>query len=285
MVMYHYVQDGPGMKGLTSDEFRNQLLHLKEEYKIVSMTEALTPGNDERTCVLTFDDGLKDSVTTILPVMKELNVKGTFFVPASIIKQKKILHVQKRHLLLSKIGTEVFVEELNNRLPDALQISADPVFKADYLDDLLTCSLKWMLDFLDFDIIDPILSDVFKKYIGDEEEIFDEIYLSGDDLYLLLNEGMEIGVHGHSHRQLGEMSFKEQEHEMVSAKDILMPFVLDKPLYISYPSGSYNPLTLRLAEYYGYEAGVTILKHGNGSSTNRFELGRYDCNEVYELVK
>jgi peptidoglycan/xylan/chitin deacetylase (PgdA/CDA1 family) len=280
IAMYHYVQNSLGLRGLSRQDFLNHILLLRSRYSIVSLTEALAEGNSSDVCVLSFDDGLRDAVSTVLPILSTLKIPAVFFVPSGILREEKILHVQKRHLLLSSLGTEKVVEELNKRLPKELEIRADPACKADYLDDPLTCSLKWMLDYLDQDIMKPVLDDVFGKYFGNEKQIFEDMYLSEADLVLLLSEGMEIGVHGHSHRQLGFLSYFDQDKEIRTAGEIMRPLIGKRPLFMSYPSGSYSPLTIRLLEKYGYDAAVTINKHRNDSETSRFELGRYDCVDI-----
>ena len=280
MIMYHYVRDNSTMKCMSIKKFADQVKYLKSSYEILTLSEALDYKGRRKTCVLTFDDGLKDSITNILSVFQELNVKGVFFIPSAILKEKKILHVQKRHLLLSKLGTGQLVDELNEFLPAELTITADPIFKADYLDDLLTCSMKWMLDYLDPQIIEPILQKVFNKFYPDEESIFDNMYLNRSDIKKMIEAGMEIGVHGYTHRQLGSMTFDEQDKEISAATSALKDIVGSMPLYMSYPSGSYNPLTIRLLKKYNYDAAVTIKKYENSVSTPRYEMGRFDCIDI-----
>jgi len=227
--------------------------------------------------VLTFDDGVRDAVEGALPVLRELKAKAVFFIPTAILEERRVVNVQKRHLLLAEIGAERLVEELNPLLPEVLRIRADPAFKADYLDDLLTCSMKWMLDCADHEIINPVLSQVFARYFPDEGAVFDRLYLSRGDMAILQEEGMEIGVHGHLHRQLGRLYFTDQVRELDHATALVRPVIGDRPLYMSYPSGSYNPLTTRVLTSLGYRAAVTVNKHPNDSATPRMELGRFDC--------
>jgi len=280
IIMYHYVQDNSPMRAFSVSSFRDQIRSLKRRFEIVTLTEALEYRGARQTCTLTFDDGLKDSVVTILPVLKEFGVRGTFFISAQTIDTRNILGVQKRHLLLSKIGSGKLVHELNRRLPKELEIRADQAFKADYIDDLLTCSMKWMLDYADHEMMDDILTEIFKLYINDQEPIFDQLYLSKNDMTMLLSEGMELGVHGYSHRQLGALYYRDQETEIKQATESIKSIIGDSPVYMSYPLGSYNPLTWRLLEKYGYAAAVTIKKHDNDANTPRYELGRFDCIDV-----
>ena len=279
-VMYHYVSDRSTMKGMSVDAFRRQLLHLKERYEIMTLSQALDYRGAKKTCVLTFDDGLKDSVETILPVLLESGVKAVFFVSAATIEHRSVLNVQKRHLLLGKIGSSRMVHELNARLPHELRVCADEVFRADYLDDLLTCSMKWMLDFADREIMEPVLAEIFQEHFPDEAALHGQLYLSSADLKTLLSEGMEIGAHGYAHHQLGRLSFAQQEQDIAKTTLALKKVVGEAPLYLSYPLGSYNPLTIRLLEKYGYRAAMTINKHDNDNATSVYQLGRYDCIDL-----
>lgn len=276
-IMYHYIRDNTGFDALGTSEFRQQLVEFKRKYDVVTLSESLALKDKARTCVLTFDDGLKDGITNAFPILQEMNLKAVFFIPGCILEQKKVVNVQKRHLLLSKIGSKKLVAEFNRKLPKELQIKADPAFKAGYLDDLLTCSLKWMLDFADNEITNPILSTIFNKHFPKEEEIFAKTYLSLKDLKTLLSAGMEIGVHGYSHQQLGTLTFTKQEEDIKRGTNIIKMITGNRPLYFSYPSGSYNPLTIRLLKKYRCKAAVTIKKHHNTFKTSRFELGRFDC--------
>ncbi len=281
--MYHYVRDNSDFKAMDLDSFRHQIKLLKSKYEIIGLHESRSYRGHKPSCVITFDDGLKDIITNVLPILQEEQVKATCFIPTVIFREHKILGVQKKHLLLAKLGTQKLVKELNNLLPPELLIRADKSMKGDYLDDLLTCSLKWMLDYIDTSIIDPILDAVFKKHLGEESDYFSSIYLSKSDVDNLIACGIEIGAHGYRHKPLGTLYYSDQEKEVRRVTEDMRLIIGDKPLYMSYPSGSYSPLTMRLLDKYGYTGAVTINKHENTNSTPKYELGRYDCIDVHNL--
>jgi len=284
ILMYHYVQNNSSMKCLKVDAFRKQVRYLKKKYKIMTLSELLRYEGKERTCVLTFDDGLKDSITNILPILEEEGIKGVFFIPAILMQKRIVLNVQKRHLLLSKISTKKFVDEINQELPLELKIKRTPIKDNDYLDDLLTANLKWTLDHLDYEIVNPIITSIFKRYFKNEAKIAEKLYLSKADIKLMSSKGMEIGTHGFLHKPLGGLYYKDQEAEISKSVGILKKIIGGKPLYMSYPSGSYNPLTIKLLEKYKFAGAVTINKHLNKTPFNKFELGRYDCIDLKALI-
>jgi len=63
ITMYHYIRDNTKFKAFSVEEFRTQIEYLKEQYKIISIKELIANKPNENTCVLTFDDGLKDGIS------------------------------------------------------------------------------------------------------------------------------------------------------------------------------------------------------------------------------
>ena len=123
IVMYHYVRDGGNFKAFSTEKFRKQIQYLKERFRIISLQELVEEKPKDRTCVLTFDDGIKDGFTNAFPILEEFGIKASFLIPTKILEEKKLLAVQKRHLLLAKLGTERFVKEFNAIVDKIFQIN------------------------------------------------------------------------------------------------------------------------------------------------------------------
>ena len=87
---YHGIADveprhDPVRLFVAPDVFRHQTLTLKRRrYRFVTMAEfarRLDAGDDLRqTCALTFDDGTEDHLTTLAPILTDLQVPGTVYV-------------------------------------------------------------------------------------------------------------------------------------------------------------------------------------------------------------
>lgn len=90
ILMYHVVEDNPGPNNLTitTDQLREEVKWLKEEgYTPMTMTEVLASFKSgvvpKKPIALTFDDGEKNNYTKAFPILKEFDVKATFFVITS----------------------------------------------------------------------------------------------------------------------------------------------------------------------------------------------------------
>jgi hypothetical protein len=202
-------------------------------------------------------------------------------VPTAILREPRVLPAQKRHYLLAKLGGPRLAAEYNALAPEEMRAEALPEL-ANPLDDLLTASLKYVLDHADYETTDRVISALFGRYF-DEAEEFRAIYLSRQEMAELMAAGVEVGTHGHGHRWLARLYYQDQEAELRRSVEVYTEVFGRHPDFMSYPFGSYNLFTRRLARKHGFRAAVTTRKHANEGLDNPLELGRYDCVDVYPL--
>ena len=90
VVTYHRVLD-PADDGSSvgTDSFRQQMEHLRENYEVVPLQEAVSKLSVGRTAqrlvAITFDDGYLDNATTAATIMRGLGLPATFFVSTDMI--------------------------------------------------------------------------------------------------------------------------------------------------------------------------------------------------------
>jgi peptidoglycan/xylan/chitin deacetylase (PgdA/CDA1 family) len=140
--------------------------------------------------------------------------------------------------------------------------------------------MKWSLDHFPPEIVSPILRRLVAKYLGDESQLFENLYLSRGDIQKLLNAGMEIGGHGFTHRPLGKLYYYDQLNELSRCATTLRDLIGRRPLMLSYPSGDFTPITMRIAEHLGFSNAFTIQKCTVESSPGPLEIGRFDCISI-----
>lgn len=87
--MYHSVGINEAFFTVTPENLRKQFLFLKKNYKITLLDDfirKIKQKEDIRECVaLTFDDGYLDNYKNVLPLVKELKIPITIFVPTELI--------------------------------------------------------------------------------------------------------------------------------------------------------------------------------------------------------
>ena len=135
---------------------------------------------------------------------------------------------------------------------------------------------------LPFEIRHTITSELFYQYVGiTEKEFSEELYMSSDELKILLSEGMYVGSHTFSHYWLDSMSRNEQAIEIDKSLKFLADIgALTSDWVMCYPYGAYNEDTLSLLKERDCVIGITS-KVGISDLTvdDPLQLCRFDTND------
>lgn len=303
VVMYHYVREiknsrYPNIKGLEAENFKRQLEYLDSCYSFITMAEliAFLEGDfklPENSLLLTFDDGYSDHFNFVYPVLKNMGIQGSFFIPVGPILESKVLDVNKIHFLLASTDTRTLMDSIKDIL---LGLRNEPGILGfeEYYDELAKpnrfdpADVIFIKRLLQHKLPDPYRSEVtnhlFKQNFHTTETILaEELYLSMDQCTCMLKDGMHIGAHTYDHYWLNRISDKEQSRQMNLNIEFLNGLSSDQQeRTMAYPFGGYNTTTLKLMEELNFRAGFTTrvdaIDHKDQYST--FELPRLDTNDL-----
>jgi carbamoyltransferase len=299
IVSYHYCHPTNtwlrGTKSITPEEFDAQLRVLTQNFVCTTMTELMNPAADlpETVAVVTFDDGFKDVIEYALPLLQRWRVPATVYCCSAPFLEGTVLNVHRVHLLQAKLGLErfrqAFEELLASRPPVPIEPSTHPGLLGLYpYDDEATRRFKRLLNFdLPYRELDPVLRILFERFIGRDDEIAPKLYLSSSDLRVCQDAGLEIGVHGHSHRVLSRLTEEDQRIELGTCVDYLRQTCGLNEVHASYPygiDGSWNDATRRVAASLGLASASTKVRAITKPSDlkARWELPRYDVRDVFD---
>jgi peptidoglycan/xylan/chitin deacetylase (PgdA/CDA1 family) len=89
---YHAVSDGwPSELAVSLEEFRRQLEHLlRRGYRGTTFSQLVAGDCPAKPMAVTFDDGYLSVFENAMPILKELGVPGTIFVPTQLIGREPI---------------------------------------------------------------------------------------------------------------------------------------------------------------------------------------------------
>ena len=114
IVRYHYigVRDNtkwPEIKALAVSNFIKQLDFFSKYYAFVTIQDCISAiyhntELPENALLLIFDDGYIDHFITVLPILKQRRIQGCFFPSAKAIIDRKILEINKLHLILAIVN-------------------------------------------------------------------------------------------------------------------------------------------------------------------------------------
>lgn len=304
IIMYHYVrqiQNGrySNIKGLEISDFEEQIKFLVKNFNIIKMEDLIEfnikKTNDgvlpENACLLTFDDGYIDHYTNVFPILTKYNLQGSFFIPARILDEKYILDVNKIHYILVcgeivdikndvlKALNQLFESDKINRTANSLY---NEFAVANRFDNKDTIFVKRILqNAIDENLRSDIVNKLFKKYVDVNNDIlFDELYMTKEQLQIMKNNGMHIGVHGYNHYWLGKVDYDTAESDIKKAITTLDGLIDIENWTLNYPYGSHNDDTIKIAKENGCLLSFsTEVQVADLDKDNIFALPRLDTND------
>ncbi len=302
VAMYHYTRElkysrYPEIKGLDIRLFEEQIEFMKKNFNIVTMEQVIECWNSpngslpENALLLTFDDGYIDNFVCAFPILKKYGVQGSFFIPGRTFTENVLLDVNKIHFTLASAKIQDLVKDLFYEL-DAQrekhpQLEKNNVLFEKYavesrFDTKETIFVKRVLQTaIDENIRNEISSNLFKKYVGLQEDIFArELYMNRDQIRLMKNEGMFIGLHGYDHYWLGNLNKDELKEDVDKSLEVMGEFVDKDSWVLNYPYGSYNEEVIEYISSRGCSLAMTTdVAVADSDRDSRYEIPRLDCND------
>jgi peptidoglycan/xylan/chitin deacetylase (PgdA/CDA1 family) len=304
IVNYHYCQPPgngvlSGMAGVRPDALTRQLKALKADTCPMRLVEVAGMGSrrahsPDMASLITFDDGTKDVIDHALPLLREAGVPAVIFCCSQPLLEKRVLDVQKIHLLQSRLGFTGFRAKfmavleswgLSGEREDSSRLGLAPMYR---YDDPDARQFKFLLNVeLPYRHLTRILDMLFEEQYGDQAEIARHLYMSLDDLKRCRDWGFEIGLHTHSHRMLSRLSADEQRHEIQTPLDFFRDELgLDGPS-MSYPygiRGSWNDVTKKLLADCDVRVAFTLGRdiYDPVLHADLLEVPRFDVNDVFD---
>jgi peptidoglycan/xylan/chitin deacetylase (PgdA/CDA1 family) len=228
--------------------FEAELRYLSRHFSIVPLArivERSRRGDTERCreLALTFDDGLRNSVTVAYPILRRLALPATFFVCPGLIES----------------GEWQWAYEMSARLTHL-----SPAERADLLPRVgaptgsIDRVMRWMKN------LDTAKRVTIQKRIGEatshfaptatERFLFDT--MTWQDLASLDSNLITIGSHSMSHPILSKTDPEQLKYEIVESRRVLERR-LERPInYFCYPDGAYDDSVVKLVRQ-EYLAAVT----------------------------
>ena len=294
VMMYHYIRDpgdaaeaGSGILGMSTSAFETQLDELSKRHIFVTWSDVRRALQGMRTlpssaCLLTFDDGVRDHYLHVFPRLCARKISGLFFI-LDRQENKGLTLAHKIHFLLAKLGLaglrQAIWEKLNVQQRDRF-IQAEKKYQLQYppisIDRRINL-LKAVLQRNLSDEVDPLLSDLFEKHVGSENEIARSYYLNPEQIQEMSAGGMNFGGHSHSHPWFDWIDAKARAAEIEASAGWLRQFE-PGPWAFAYPYGGITDDSPDLLKEHGFIAAFTTqsqIRH-----TDSYLIGRLDGEEI-----
>jgi peptidoglycan/xylan/chitin deacetylase (PgdA/CDA1 family) len=249
----------PGVFSATANEFDEQIAYLKRTVSLVTLEEAQSfidgtnAGKSPRCrALITFDDGYLDNYDIAFPILKSHQVPAVFFLATDLIGSCAVpwwdhiaflLKTARRHSFTLRYPSELTVD-----------LSAGGVGRS--LDGVLSL-------FKRPENTDParFLRELQEAAQADEPPTGVRRFLNWDEARTMIQAGMAIGSHTHSHAVLSQLTEEQQLHELVHSRTILKRDLGIAADALAYPVGSttaFTETTKSVAKQAGYRTAFSF---------------------------
>lgn len=298
--MYHYTRDlthsrYPQIKGLDRSLFEMQLKFFKNNFNVVRMEDVIKAVlNDvelpQNALLLTFDDGYIDNFTVAFPLLKKYGFQGSFFIPGKTFTENILLDVNKIHFILASAKIDELVKEVKSMLVEnreeynlpSIDELWDKYAVANRFDDKDVVFCKRILQTaIPEKLRNKAASVLFEKFVGVRESSFArELYMDADQIRVMKENGMFIGLHGYDHYWLGHLPEEQMHKDIDRALDVMAEFIDPDCWVMNYPYGNSSENVVEHIQAKGCVLGLTTeVRTADLAKDNRFLLPRLDCND------
>jgi peptidoglycan/xylan/chitin deacetylase (PgdA/CDA1 family) len=293
-----YASIDPDLDGslVSADSFRQQLRFIKDQYNVISPEEFLgwcESGYElsSRSVLLTCDDGLRNSLTDMLPILQEADLPCLFFVTgASLTNSPTMLWYEELYLMflaapegftIKLLDIELHEHAKTRREKRALwwdivaRLSRHDINRRQELLERIRVQLGlnewWAAEYYE----NPVLNRRF-------------LVLDQSGLRQLVDAGAHIGAHTLSHPMLSQSSPDVALKEISDCKLRLENALERKVWALAYPFGDSSSVTsreLQMAKCAGYQCAFLNMGGGIGTQTSKFALPRMHVTAQMTLAE
>ncbi|MBI3818235.1 MAG: polysaccharide deacetylase family protein [Planctomycetes bacterium] len=226
---------------------------------------------------ISLDDGYKDNLKAGLPILQKHGAKGTVYVEAGAVGERKLSWTHCYFWVLHHKGFEFFIEHYKTLSKDAAaiaQLEAEACAGGD-----LRYHLKRILKYkADINDRDATCEAVMRQAGGDPPAVAAQIYLSPDEVRELDRAGIEIGGHTISHPILARCADSDVEREIGDGRRRLESWLGHPITTFAYPWGrkwDYDDRAVGALAREGFVAGCSMDPGTNHPKSDTLQLRRY----------
>jgi len=323
LIMYHYVRSirnsrYPEIKGLELALFRKQIEFLKQNgFTFITLDEVLNAfppdgishktfrerglphthplqvgdASPDKRVLLTFDDGYIDHYLNVFPILEQNNIQGFFSMPGKIVREKKVLDVNKIHFILASGEIGAIKKRLFERLDyyrgrEYTYPSNEELYEklavANRFDGKDVIFIKRTLQVgLPERLRNIITDELFREFVTAQESAFvDELYMNLDQAKTMARHGMVFGIHGYDHYWQNHLTEGALQTDLTQALDVFDGIVPLRGWVNCYPYGSYSESVIRISRALGASAGFSSdVAVFHPESDDPFKIPRLDTND------
>jgi len=259
----------PRLISTTPENFERQMRFLATRYQVIAMEEVLDAIKHQtylpdRAILITFDDAYFDFADYTWPILKQLKLPATIFVPTAYPdRPERAFWWDRLHYAFTNTSQDEFPESPIGSLPlDTYDNRRQSLRRLQ--DHLKTLTHSEATALTDDICIELGCSWKSQKSI-----------LSWGELRRLAKEGVTLCAHTRTHPLLTQMPLELARQEIVGSQQDLKREIGNTLPIFSYPGGAHNEAIVKTLKEEGFVLAFTTIDGQNDlSATNPYRLYR-----------
>jgi len=236
---------------IAPEAFRQQMEYLATHRTVVSLSQLVErvgsgQSPDRGTVVLTFDDGYLDNLTVAAPILKDLNLPATLFVPSGYVERAENQWIDSvcsifRHRRRQEI---LDIPVPGNRFDLRKKEDYERAYR-EVCSALLAASYPERTEMLQ----------EFQEMLA-PTDLPERLTMSWDDVRRLQTEfpGFEVGGHTVDHLDMTTLSPERAAQELRACREQIAENTGRLPRHFSFPYGRNTEKLRQLAQRAGFES-------------------------------
>jgi peptidoglycan/xylan/chitin deacetylase (PgdA/CDA1 family) len=279
VLMYHRVaaaEDSPylhpGLISCRPAEFESQMEYIARRHRPVSMDDLLRIRSRNATLppnavMLTFDDAYRDFGDNAWPVLKQLGLPATLFVPTAYPDNPRGWYWWDHLYSALMHGDNEFIDTSFGRLSlktERRRLLAYGILRGQILQSDHESAMRLVAD--------------TTKRLGRPEGT--SAVLGWSAIAAMVRDGLTVAAHSRSHARLDRVNPRQLEDELLGSHEDLRRILGAAPPAFAYPGGHYDAAVMAAARSAGFllayttRRGVNDLQAANWLELKRINVGR-----------
>lgn len=286
VIMYHNVlpktKQDLNMRNIAVADFHQSLDYLKKKVDVVPLREILTTKSNSARVSITFDDGLVNNLHHALPVLEDLKLHATFFVPTPWINGNNMLWPDELSRILSKVKGDVEFDD--RKFTRVYKNQFREVVGGEKLENALLKVHPFSVD----GILTKLKNDAgidLDKDLAPEDEWR---VMKGEEIKILsASNYVEIGSHSVSHKYLPLLNDQQLISELVESKRYLEQVCRKDIDMFAFPFGGYSQRVVEACYAAGYNHLIAVDERMEGlTSKNKLclRVGLYNDSTMVDQL-
>lgn len=262
ILFWHGVDTLPDSKieaeSISKDDFLKQIMYLRKYFNIISMDDFHDKFNtnnlSKKDIVLTFDDGYKNNLKILAPIMREMNIPYTVFITTNNIENGNLFPTSiARIILLGSNLEKIYIPLIKKEYLLNTQENKKNTYK----------EISNLLKTLPHSDVNIICKDLINNLTSDEVMILKKKYssiipLTWEEVKELDEMGATIGSHCIDHICCHSNQNKEEvKYQIEESKRIIEDKLQKECKYFAYPNGNYTDFSNDCVSNANYKLGFS----------------------------